>query len=176
MYFGVLAENFYSKLTWNYPADILVLLSRFEWVGNYTTAPLLARTGRLDYLAQFPLPYWVVFRCESYPGVPHVDVPDLSAMIDLTGLCDSCGEPTCCGLINQYATRWEACAHDLDVALWLGEIGVLRQHHGQCVYYAGGRCAIYDRRPLWCRMYVCDRMWQRARMLFAKGGQGSSRR
>jgi hypothetical protein len=163
VYFGVLAENFFSRLTWNYPADILVPLSRFEWVGNYTTVPLLARIGRLDYLTQLPLPYWVVFRCEGYPGVPHVDVPDLSAMIDLTGLCDSCGEPTCCGLINQYATRWEACAHDLEVALWLGEVGILRQRRGQCVYYAGGRCAIYDRRPLWCRMYVCDRMWQRAR-------------
>lgn len=166
MYLGIYAHHFYSKLTWNFPSEIFVEMSKYRWIGNFIRRQDLYSLETLDYMAQYPLLYYVVFEVSNKP-VPIGEYLDLGELIDLSNECFSCGYPTCCGLINQYVTKYEMSRFDYDVAYWVGDIGILRQKNGSCVYYSANKCLVQENKPLWCRMYVCDFMYQRVRSRMA---------
>lgn len=161
------AESFYSGENWNWPSRLLNPASKLRWIGNYVTPDDLRELKRLDYLAQKPLKYLIAFEYDQsfdIQGFRRLD--NLSGLVDLSPFCDSCGESTCFGLINQFVTEHEL-ERGLECAARVSEdFGLLPARDGHCIYYEqldGRRCKIHDIKPLWCRMYICDHMWQRAR-------------
>lgn len=141
---------------------LVELASRTDYSGNWVHPEDLRGCTHLDWRAQRPLPYYVAFG-----GKP-------AGMVELAPCPGWCGDETCCGLIDQYVTSEEhdrICREYPDAPVLVGkffrfpsQLYALRQVAGRCVLFRDGRCVVHGpAKPLWCKVYVCDRMWQETR-------------
>lgn len=155
-------SKFLSTYTWSFPSDTLAVFAQREFVGNYTTKEKLAQFKDIDWLSQKILPYYVAFDAEP-------DMNEYIKLEDCPGL-NYCKDKTCCGLIDQYMTYFEAEGYSKKI---IGKefksklFFAIRQEGGECCFLEDSKCAIhYKIKPLWCKLYVCNLMWQLSRRKF----------
>lgn len=153
-------SEFISAKTWSYPTAKLAQFSEKKFIGNYTTRHLLASNTTLNWESQANLVYFCVF--DAVPADKyHVRLPDCPGQ-------RVCGSKTCCGMIDQYMTEYEYqqlskpfCVRGKE---FISEgFFAIAQHNASCLFFDTGNCNIHHQKPLWCKLYVCNLMWQLAR-------------
>lgn len=154
-----------SERTWSYPSKELAVFSSRRFIGNYTTPRLLTLVERLDWLSQTNLAYFCAF--DEPPGGDYIRLPDCPGQA-------VCKNTTCCGMIDQYMMNYEYERLGLQPIVRGKEFVdeeffAITQRNAVCLFLEEGACSIHKNKPLWCKLYVCDLMWQRARTKVCKG-------